>query len=291
VAAAAELGRSASTSLRVVWSKSVTGEILYGINEWVLFILTVVILYAAAEIGFRYGVRYVARTRSEIHSHVATVEGALLGLLALLLGFAFAMAMTRFETRRQAVLEEVNDLGTTYLRAHLLPERRRGTCKRLLEEYVQSRIDFLRAGTDPIRSREAQDETRRLQVRLWAEAVAAAREDSNEVTTGYFIESLNNLIDDHTKRSIAMENHVPEVILHLLMLVATLTIAVTGYSSGLRGKRLKALRGILVFLIAATLIVIIDLDRPRRGLIRVSEDGMVQLQSNMGEFHRGASVP
>lgn len=267
------------------------GEVLYGINEWVLFILTVGVLYGAAEIGFRYGVRYAERTRPEIHSHVATVEGALLGLLALLLGFAFAMAMTRFETRRQVVLQEVNDLGTTYLRAHLLPERRRATCVRLLEDYLQTRIDYLQAGTDRTRSVEAQEATLRLQVRLWAEAVAAAREDPNEVTTGYFIESLNNLIDDHTKRSSAMENHVPEVILHLLMLVATLTIAVTGYSSGLRDKRLKALRGILVFLIAATLIVIIDLDRPRRGLIRVSEDGMLRLQSDFGEFHRGVSAP
>jgi hypothetical protein len=121
--------------------------------------------------------------------------------------------------------------------------------------------------------------------------VAAARENPDEVTTGYFIDSLNKLIDDHTKRSIAMENHVPEVILHLLMLVATLTIAVTGYSSGLRGRRLKALRAILVLLITATLIVIIDLDRPRRGLIRVSEDGMVRLQTELQEFHRGVPPP
>jgi hypothetical protein len=268
-----------------------TGEVLYGINEWILFLVTLAILYGGAEIGFRYGQRSSARTTPEIHSHVATVEGALLGLLALLLGFAFSMAMTRFEHRKQVVVEEVNDLGTTYLRAHLLPERRRATCVTLLEEYVQSRIDFLQAGRDQVRYRQALETTQRLQVQLWAEAVAAAREDSNEVTTGYFIESLNNLIDDHTKRSFAMENHVPEVILHLLMLVATLTIAVTGYSSGLRGKRLKALRVILVLLIAATLIVVIDLDRPRRGLIQVTENGMVRLQSEMKAFHRGANAP
>lgn len=267
------------------------GEVLYGVNEWVLFVLTAGILYGGAEIGFRYGLRYSERTRPEIHSHVATVEGALLGLLALLLGFAFAMSMSRYETRKQVVLEEVNDLGTTYLRAHLLPEPRRTACVRLLDEYLQTRIDDLRTGTDRARAGAVEEATRRLQVRLWAEAVAAARADPTEVTTGNFIESLNKLLDDHTKRSVAMENHVPEVILHLLMLVATLTIAVTGYSSGLRGKRLKALRVILVLLVTATLIVIIDLDRPRRGLIRVSENGMVRLQSDLGEFHKGVSAP
>jgi len=267
------------------------GEVLYGINEWVLFVLTAGILYGAAEVGYRYGRRFAEWTRPEIHSHVATVEGALLGLLALLLGFAFAMAMTRFETRKQVVLEEVNNLETAYLRAHLLPEPRKTTCERLLKGYVQSRIDDLQAGTDAARSQAAQEETRRLQVRLWSEAVAAARENSDEVKTGYFIESLNDLIDDHTKRSFAMENHVPEVILHLLMLVSTLTIAVTGYSSGLRGKRLQPLRVILVLLVAATLIVVIDLDRPRRGLIRVSEDGMSRLQAELEPFHKGVAPP
>lgn len=161
------------------------GEVLYGINEWVWFFLAAVIFYGAAEIGFRYGSRSADRTQSDIHTHVATVEGALLGLLALLLGFAFAMAMSRFEARKHVVLEEVNDLGTTYLRAHLLPERRRATCVRLLEEYVQSRIDSQRAGTDLAQSRAAEKAPLRLQVQLWGEAVAAARETLNEVTTGY----------------------------------------------------------------------------------------------------------
>lgn len=269
---------------------AISTELLYGVNEWVLAMLIIGILYGAAEVGFRYGRRFSGRTQPEIHPHVATVEGALLGLLALLLGFAFAMAMSRFDTRKQVVLDEVNDLATTFLRAHLLPERRQATCVRLLEEYVQSRIDFLRAGTDEVLSRKAQAASCQLQVRLWSEAVAAAHEDPNEVRTGYFIESLNNLIDDHTKRSIAMENHVPEAILHLLILVATLAIAVTGYSAGLREKRLKALWAILVVLTASTLIVIIDLDRPRRGLIRVSEDGMIRLQSDLEDFHRGISA-
>lgn len=260
------------------------GEYLYGVNEFLLFLLAVGLLYGAAEVGFRYGRRFASRTDLDVHSHVATIEGALLGLMALLLGFAFAMAMSRFDARKQIVLDEVNDLQTTYLRAHLLPERRGADCMRLLEEYVESRVDFLRAGTDKARIEEAQSKTHRLQVRLWSEAVAAAREDSDEVRTGYFIDSLNRLIDDDAARTVAMNNHVPEVILHMLLLVSVLTIAVTGYSSGLRHKRLKALRVILVLLIAATLAVIIDLDRPRRGLIRVGEEGMFRLQRELADF-------
>jgi hypothetical protein len=261
-----------------------TSELLYGINEWLLFVVILGILYSCAEIGFLYGRRFDHRTTAEIHSHIATVEGALLGLLALLLGFAFAMAVSRYETRKQVVLEEANDLQTTFLRAQLLPSKYSKSAMDLLEQYVQTRLESLRAGSHINQIKQAQVKTKQVQIQLWAIARAAAKDDPNEVTTGYFIESLNHLIDDHTKRSIAMQNHVPEVILYLLLLVAAFTISVTGYSSGLRRKRLKALRVILTLLISATMLVIIDLDRPRRGLIQVSEDSFVNLQSDLGDF-------
>lgn len=261
-----------------------TSELLYGINEWLLFVVILGILYSCAEIGFQYGHRFDHRTTPEIHSHVATVEGALLGLLALLLGFAFAMAVSRYESRKQVVLEEANDLETTFLRAQLLPAKYAKPAMEILEQYVQTRLDALRAGSHVDQINQLQEKTKQLQIQLWAIARAAAKDDPNEVTTGYFIESLNHLIDDHTKRSIAMKNHVPEVILYLLLVVASFTISVTGYSSGLRRKRLKALRLIMTLLIAATLIVIIDLDRPRRGLIQVSEESFVNLQSDLADF-------
>ena len=261
-----------------------TGEFLYGLNQWVIFAFIVGLLCLSAEIGFRYGRRFAERTSPEIHSHVGTVEGALLGLLALLLGFAFAMAMSRFDTRKDVVLEEVNDLQTTFLRAQMLSKDHRAECSRLLREYLDSRIAFFNAGTDHAKTQSALEWTNRLQAQLWREAVTAAREDSDEVRTGYFIDSLNHLIDDHSKRVTAMENHVPEIIFVLLVVVATMTIAVTGYSSGLRNKRLKALRGILVFLIASTLLVILDLDRPRRGFIKVSERGLLELRQEIGKF-------
>jgi hypothetical protein len=260
------------------------GDLLYGLNQWVVFLIAVGMFYLSAEAGFRYGRRFSAKACPGTHEHVATIEAALLGLLALLLGFAFAMAMARYDARKQVVLEEVDDLETTFLRAQLLPEKHRQVCSRLLRQYVDSRVEHYRAGANRKEIDKALKWTNELQAQLWAETVAIAREDSDEVRTGYFIESLNGLIDDHTKRITAMANHVPQVILVLLVLVATMTIAVTGYSSGLRHTRLRILRFILVLLIAATLLVIVDLDRPRRGLIKVSENGMLELQRNFDRF-------
>ena len=264
-------------------------ELLYGISERVLFVLLVGLFYGGAELGYRYGCRIAERAGAEAHAHVATIEGALLGLLALLLGFAFAMAVNRFDVRKQLVMEESNDLQTTFLRAQLLPDRYRVESLRLLREYVDSRVAYFQAGTDREKMRGALERTNGLQIRLWQTAVAASRENSEEVTTGYYIESLNGLIDDHTKRLAAMENHVPEFILLLLFFVATMTIGVTGYSSGLKRTRLRVLRAILVILVAATLLVIVDLDRPRRGLITVSEGGMLQLQRDLHKVRHGAT--
>lgn len=259
-------------------------DFLFGLNQTALFLISLALLYLCAEAGYRYGIRFAQRTNDDLFGHVATIEAALLGLMALLLGFAFSMAMARYDARKQIIMNEVNDLQTTFMRSQLLPANRRATCARLLHDYVTSRIMYYRAGTDEAAVQESLKKTKEAQVRLWHEAVLAARENDSEVVTGYFIATLNELIDDHTKRLTAMENHVPQTILLLLFLVACMTMVVTGYSSGLRTKRLKALRCILVVLIAATLSLIIDLDRPRRGLIKISEAGMVQLQSELDDF-------
>jgi hypothetical protein len=146
---------------------------------------------------------------------------------------------------------------------------------------MKSRVDYYRAGEDLDIASDALRRTRHLQTELWSAAVAAERTDPDEVTTGYFIDSLNGVLDDHGTRVMAMENHVPEVILWLLALVASMTLAVTGYSSGLRSERLVPLRLILAVLIAATLTVIVDLDRPRRGVIKVSQGSMLNLQDQL----------
>lgn len=259
---------------------AMNSDLLYGISQGWIFVLIVVLFYAFAEAGIRLGHRASAKISKEAYGHVSTIEGALLGLLALLLGFAFSMSMGRYDDRRSVVVGEANDLQTTFLRAALLPEARYIPIANLLSAYVDSRIAYLRAGRDRAAIDIALNQTAELQTQLWNHALLAAQENSDEVKTGYFIESLNDLIDDHTRRVAAMENHVPEVILLLLVFVAAMTIAMTGYSSGLNQTRLSIPRFILVVLTAATLIVIIDLDRPRRGFITVNEQSMLQLQAD-----------
>lgn len=117
------------------------GEFLYGVNQWVLLVLTTAAFYLCAEAGYRYGRRMAAQSGPDVHSHVTTIESALLGLLALLLGFAFAMAMNRFDVRKNVVVEEANDLRTTYLRAQLLPATPRDADMHRLHDAILANQD------------------------------------------------------------------------------------------------------------------------------------------------------
>src|SRR6185312_5087561 len=101
-----------------------------------IFMVSIVVLLAAAEIGRWLGVQGGGE------ENVLTLEGAVLGLLALMIGFTFAMALSRFEARRDAVAHEAGTIGTTALRARLLPSPHDTECLKLLNDLVKVRLDI-----------------------------------------------------------------------------------------------------------------------------------------------------
>ena len=97
-------------------------ELFYDVDLWLILVASVGGFLLATEAGFLLGRRSQSNTGDDSRSQIYTIQGATLGLLALLLGFTFAMAMSRYDTRKQMVLDESNAIGTTFLRAQLLPE-------------------------------------------------------------------------------------------------------------------------------------------------------------------------
>src|SRR6478672_11602005 len=135
-----------------------------------IFLVSLVAILAASEIGRWLGLRTGGRSEENI----PTLEGAVLGLLALMIGFTFAMALSRFEARRDAVLDEANAIGTTALRARLLPDPQRSETLKLLREYVQIRLDIVRSGTSLVELTRAVERSNALQEALWQQAKAMA---------------------------------------------------------------------------------------------------------------------
>jgi hypothetical protein len=257
------------------------GELLYGVNGVLIAVVLFVLLMAAVEFGYRIGIRVLTKISEESKSPVGIIAAAILGLLALLLGFTFAMAQSRFEMRQQGVVDESNSIGAAFLRSRPLPEPSRTEAVGLLRSYVDVRLDFYRAGQNQTQLQEVEDKSRRIQNQLWATAQAAIAKDAREVTTGLFIESLNDTFDQGAKRLAAMENHVPESVVWLLFIVALVAVLGIGYECGLGGHRHLLTTTMMATLIVLVIWVIIDMDRPRRGVIRINQNPMIRLQESL----------
>jgi hypothetical protein len=239
----------------------------------------IVLLLLAAELGFRVG-RRLARRSPGGAPPVGAIQASLLGLLALLLGFSFAMAQSRFEARRALVAVEANAISTAYLRSQLLPKPEGPEIADALRRYVDIRLHGLGRRVDEIELREVVAESERLHDYLWARAVKAAQQDPRP-SVNLFIAALNEVMDVHGLRMAAFRNHVPESVLLLLYFVAAVALAVTGYAAGLDGRRNPWPIASTAVLIAVVIVVIMDLDRPRRGLITVSQQSLVDLRDSL----------
>jgi hypothetical protein len=245
---------------------------------WGLFLSSVVILWLALEAGYRIGRWRHERIADEKELPVGAMVASILGLLALVLGFTFSLAASRFDARRMAVLEESNAIGTTYLRARLLPEPQRTELARLLREYVDVRV----RGTQEGQTAEAITRSEYLHEMLWTQASAAAEKDTGSIMTGLFIQSLNEVIDLHAKRVlVGTRSRIPVVIWAGLFGLATLGMTAVGYQAGLSATRRSPAMLALVLCFAVVLLLIADLDRGQDGLLRVGQHSLVDLQRSM----------
>lgn len=250
---------------------------LYGTSEIIVFFVFFALMLVATEVGFRLGRRSELETSDKTKSLVSTVEAAMLGVLGLLLGFTMSMAVTRFEARKELVLEEANAIGTSSLRAALLPAPEGPDIGNLLRQYINVRVQYGTTGDDPTQLDSSHTRSARLQNEFWTRAVAYGQKDPNAVRVGLLLQSLNEAIDLESARRMASQNHVPESVIYANAIVGILSIMLVGYAFGLSGRRHFAMY-VLAVAITLVLAVIIDLDRPRSGLIRVSEQPMIDLQ-------------
>lgn len=257
------------------------GEMLYGVNEWAFFPFLLGLLVLATEIGFQLGHRVRSNFDEAARPHISTVQAAVLGLLALLLGFTFSASMSRFDTRKQLVVDESNAIGTGFLRTQMLPEPSKTEASDLLRRYVDVRLLFYRAGIDQKKLREAKDNSERLHNELWSRAVALGEKNPSMVPSGLYSQSLNQIIDLHTKRIEAMNNHVPEAIFLFLYLISVVSMGLIGYGAGIGGRRNFISNLWASIFLASVILLVVDIDRPRRGLIKVSQQSMIDLQKSL----------
>jgi prepilin signal peptidase PulO-like enzyme (type II secretory pathway) len=261
----------------VIEGEVVNESLFYRTNEVVINWLFFVLMLIATEVGFRLGRKFETRTPENVKSQISTVEAAILGILALLLGFTVSMAVSRFEIRKQLVLEEADAIGTSSLRAQLLPAPAGPEIESLLRQYVNIRVQYGTAGNDLARLEDLNRQTARLQTEFWTRTATYAQQDPNPVRVGLLLQSLNQTIDLAKARWMAFQNHLPESVIYVNAAVGLLSAMLVGYSFGVNGRRNIFSMFMLAVSITLVLAVIIDLDRPRSGYIRVSQQPMIDL--------------
>src|SRR6516162_6509116 len=244
---------------------------------WALFIFILLVVLFSVEFGYRLGKYRRSHHETEKEAPLGTMVGAELALLAFILAFTFGLAAARFDTRRQVVLDEANAIGTTYLRAGMLPERAE-QIRALLRDYVDVRLEAVRSGNIAEGIRRSEN----IQQQAWAEAETVAEKNPNSIVVGLFVQSLNEMIDLHAKRLQAgLRSRIPGAIWLGLFAVAALSLVTMGYHAGLSGTR----RSLAILAVAVTFSVVIeliaDLDRPQEGILKVSQQALLDVQRSM----------
>lgn len=247
---------------------------------WGLFGGTVVVVLLSIEGGYWLGRYRRRRSEDEKEGPVNAIVGATLALLGFILAFTFGLAASRFNARREIVVQEANAIGTTYLRAGLLPNDRGMKIRKLLGEYVDARLEVVQTGNVEQVLRRS-DELHR---QLWKEAEAVGQEHPHSIVVGLFIQSLNETIDVHSKRVlVGLQNRLPGALWVTLYLITMLTMAGVGYHEGLSKSSRSLAIVVLVLTFSAIMTLVADLDLPQEGFFTVSQQAMIDLRGMMND--------
>jgi hypothetical protein len=238
-----------------------------------LFLAMVVFL----EVGRRVGSVRRNTDGEENLRGITAVEGAVFGLLGLLIAFTFSGAASRFEDRRHLIGQETNAIGTAYLRLDLLPDPAQPPLRALFREYLDLRAHQYRASDGTERASQ-QQRAASLQARIWALATEACRPPSAPAYAPMLLlPALNEMIDITTTRAVATQNHPPAIVYVLLCGLGLIGALLAGYGMA-RSPRRRMLHVVaFASIISLTVYVILDLEFPRQGLIRIDDADQVLL--------------
>jgi len=257
---------------------------------WILGAVLTIGLPLTLEVGYRlFGILNRSRAAA---AQAASGEGwgylasASLTLLSLLLGFSVSMAADRYEARRELVVEEANDISTTYLRSQLFAEPAASQLTAQLAQYARDRHAVFMAREDPARIEEAQAVAEADQNRLWATTAKAIRQPGSEPLTAQFLVAMNAMIDVAATRHAAITSRMPPRIILVLVLNSIAGALLAGYTLGHAGKRYAVMSTVVSLMVAVTLLLILDLDNPRAGGIQVSEAPLDRVINSISQAER-----
>jgi hypothetical protein len=248
-----------------------------------IFLFTALFIVALLIASMELGRRVRLRSHEERSSGLGVIDGAVFGLMGLMLGFSFSGGLSRFEARRDLIVQESNAIGTAWLRVDLLPEAAHSQIRDDYRAYLDARLAFYtNLIPDRVKALEELALSEKLQKKIWTESVAAAK-TGPPAALGLVVGSLNEMIDITTTRLVALQTHPPVPIYVTLLLLALASSVIAGFGMGDTGKRQWLHTVVYATALTLTVYTIIDLEFPRAGIIRVDryDQALVDLRNSM----------
>jgi hypothetical protein len=220
-------------------------------------------------LGFRLHKKLAKNNPEQTFQDLGQINSTLLGLLALLLAFTFSMSNSRYDTRRELIIEEANNIGTVILRADIYPDSMRQLLRSQLNDYLEARIAFSQSGMNEKKIVETYLKANEISSKIWSTVASYAKIDNITTRTSEMIPALNAMIDITTTRRAAGESTIPDSIMYFLFILCLCSAFLLGYDHKNKFDWIIVIG--FALMLASTVFTIIDMDRPRSGLINMDK--------------------
>ena len=246
----------------------------------VIFIVTITVVLAAIEAGYRLG-RWRRNTQAglaESEAQLSAMTGAHLALLAFIMAFSFSMASGHYQDRRELIMADANAISTAYLRTKLIDAPEARAIARDLVEYTEVRSVIETLEDAP----QMMSDSDRLQASMWQQMTALVQRQAPNITHSLLIQSLNEVFDIHDERVVAgLKKRVPRSLWAFLAALLILAMLGIGYFSGAKGNRNPIASTALALSFSLVLLLIADLDRPAGGILRGDQAPVLEVLERM----------
>jgi hypothetical protein len=253
--------------------------LFFSLPSWALALIVLAVLGAATVAGYATG-NYLREHEAKLREPFGVIQGALLGVVGLILAFGLTLAVGRYEDRRAATVIEANAIGTTYLRAQLIAEPARTRSLELLREYTDRALQISREVPNSHGIRRTTAAEGVLQRRLWRVAGQAIASAPLASAPRLYVDSLNATIDSQSARLSSLNNRVPGAVLALEVFGAAAAVGLLALHISILGRGVVAMLAATA-LVLLLLLVTFDLDRPTRGIITVPSTPLASLRASM----------
>ena len=251
----------------------------FSLTSWELWLLVFAVVGGASILGVLVG-RYLRAHSDTYREPFGALQGALLGVVGLILAFGLTLAVGRYENRRSDLVDDANTIGTAYLRAQTIAEPQRSRSLALLRTYDDLAIRITHEVPGSAVQRATTAEQGGMQQRLWRLAGEAMNARPRDSAPRLYVDSLNAMIDQQGVRLAGLNNRVPNAVLWLELLGAAFALGLLGLYLSVIGRGLVPIVAAAV-LVSFLVLVTFDLDRPTRGLIKVPDTPLVNERATM----------